>query len=125
MGDVLWLRRVRARKSHACDYCGSKIVPGCNHLVWCWVEGGRASTVRAHVACDVVAKHYYDAVDCYWDERWVEVTPLDETLREADSLEKIEALCAALLKDCDEDERERFTSWAVARWRADLDEGAA
>lgn len=71
-------RTPTARVVHPCDYCAEPIPAGQRYRRWCYVEGGTASTVRAHIACDDVAQDYYDAGDCYDEERWVDRDALTE-----------------------------------------------
>lgn len=66
-----------ARKSHTCDYCGQAIPKDQKYKRWVSVdEGVSASTVRAHVSCDDIARDFYEAVKA--EDWWVSLDPLQE-----------------------------------------------
>ena len=99
------IERPRARKDHVCDYCGDVVPAGQVYKRWVSMYDGTASTVKAHVACDDVARDYWKRIDCDKDERWVQWEPLGEWSR---CVEDVPAELRALATDWAPGEYERL-----------------
>jgi hypothetical protein len=103
-----------ARKPHACDYCGGAIPAGQQYLRWVWVGDGRASTCRAHCACNDVAVNLAALWD---DDEWTvgpdELTEWARSLGSAAWPSALDALSEA--RGWGPGERERLGAWLRAR----------
>lgn len=62
MPDAMKPRTVKARKRHACYWCGQAILPGEEYIHWAWFDRGRVDAVQVHPEC--------------W-EAWNRLAPLD------------------------------------------------
>jgi hypothetical protein len=51
MGEMIGNCTPVAGKIHTCYWCGQKILKGEKYSRWTWVDGGNASTIKAHMEC--------------------------------------------------------------------------
>lgn len=83
MSKILSRKQRRARKEHACDLCGERIVAGEGYIYFATEESGRVRSYKQHITCDALAERYCMAMDKNeYDEADVEDWVWDEVCKE-------------------------------------------